>query len=496
MVLVCVAVAALLLAGSQHLLLRPDADGRMAVGVRTDAPSDVITPAQGGGDDPTSETSVATSALTESAASVAPSHGGAKLPVRDPRVLEVPAEDPEVDGAVYNASGVGFTSSVAWQGKCWYRVTNFCVVNGVLTLFHPRDQGEARGGSLRMCNEFSTRSQLIRLKYRSEPEPDVLPGPLLTKTQGWVLQFWCQDLFHMTLSLLPAFNTKQFLGDHPDIYVRIAKGKRKKSAFCRIKFGDPESYEHVRNPKWGGDNQFPFPGNPYWPFYEAISRDPWRIHPLYEKATAKRACYRTGAIDKLYIKDMTGAHAANYTEALKDIMRVPAATPRRCGKYRVTVIDRRGRTRRLTNIPEIVATINSDPEFHATPVALETLPIRDQLALMTNTDVLMGMHGNGITWLQFLAPGSVVIELIGVWYQPYAKLWGLKHLHSSMKNNMIFKQQGEYEAFPHNITEIRELLSAAKQHLRGTSCNVSAANAIGPSKLALDYLYSECTPHC
>lgn len=411
----------------------------------------------------------------------------------DSKLLEVPGEVAE-DGPIHNASGEGFHSTIQWRGKCWYRVTNFCVVRGELTMFHDPATGGVRGGSLRMCNEFSQHSNLIRLKYRSEPAPAVLPGPLLTKTQGWILQFWCQDLFHMTLSLLPAFNTKKWLGDHPDVYVRIAKGKRKKSAFCRIKFGHPQSYGVVRNPKWGGDHQFPFAGNPYWPFYQSISPDPWRIHPLYKGATAKTACYRNGAIDKLYVKDMTGEHAANYTRALREIMDVPVPAPRRCGKYRVTVIDRRGRTRRLTNIPQIVDHANGMGYFNATPVALETLPISEQLRLMTNTDVLLGMHGNGITWLQFLQPGAVVTELIGVWYQPYAKLWGLKHLHSSMGNNMDFKRGGEFIPFAHNMTEIDLLLRQAKEHLDKVTCGDHEPARPSPQKLEM--LYSECVPHC
>jgi hypothetical protein len=108
------------------------------------------------------------------------------------------------------------------------------------------------------------------------------------------------------------------------------------------------------------------------------------------------------------------------------------------------------------------------------------------------------MHGNGITWLQFLAPGSVVAELIGVWYQPYSKLWGLKHVHSSMGNNMDFKRQGEYVPFAHNLTEITNILAKAKAHLDSTSCpdDSGRVHEIGPSRQTLDHLYSECAPHC
>jgi hypothetical protein len=398
------------------------------------------------------------------------------------------------DNYALSGTTIPFISSVEWRGKCWYEVKNFCVVNGQLTMYHdPAQSSTARTHKLRACNEFSQHSNTIRIPYVSEPLPAQLPGPLYTKTKGWVLQFWCQDLFHMTLSLLPAFHTTFAVGEHPDVFIHIARGIRKhKSQFCRIKFGDPSNWEIVRNKKWGGDKQFPFAGNPYWPFYQLITPDPDRIFPLYKGATKKTTCYTDGVIDKVYLKDSLGLQARNYSDSMLTALRVVRGPPRQCRKYRLTMIDRRGRTRRLTNVPRIVD-IAAEKGFIAQSVALETLPIREQLRLMTSTDVLMGMHGNGMTWLQFLPPGSAVVELIGVWYTPYALLWGHKHFHSSMKNNMDFKRGGEFQPFAHNETEVAELLDQVLDYLESTSCQHQPYRQ--PNE-KLENLYKSCVPHC
>ena len=413
------------------------------------------------------------------------------------RLTEIIREDPEVDG-VDNATmnnPAGFYSSIKWRGKCWYDVKNFCVVNGQLTMFHDPQHGGARKGSLRMCNEFSQHSKTIELKYHSEPLPEKLPGPVLTKTKGWILQFWCQDLFHMTLTLMPAFQMLQQVGPHPDVFIRIAKGVRKnKSQYCRIKLGDPASFELVKNPKWGHDKQFPFAGNPYWPFYRLLTPDPHRILPLYKGATKKTVCYREGIIDKFYLKELTGLQARNYSDAQLQSFGVTKGERRKCGRYRVTLIDRRGRTRRLNNTDEMVATIEALENFKVRKVALELLPIRDQLHLMTETDILLGVHGNGLTWLQFLEAGSVVVELVGIFYTPYALLFGHTHLHSSMANNMPFKRNGEYVPFPANLTELSELMLKAKDKLDAVAC--ADGPAATPAVARLDTLYKSCAPYC
>ncbi|RNF11700.1 glycosyltransferase [Trypanosoma rangeli] len=398
-----------------------------------------------------------------------------------------------------SADGGAFITKIKRLSYCHYEVHNFCVDRGTLLFFHHPMQGtrKAKQG-LRACNEFSRHSPSIYIKYwsialsNSTLEP--LPAPLNTVTKGWILQFWCQDLFHMTLSLLPAFHTKRDVGQQDaDVYIRIARGIRRKGGYCNVKLGDPQNFENPRNIKYNQDHQFPFAGNPYWPFYRILTSRSEKIHPLKSGTSLQAACYQHGVIDKRYIKSMMGSEARNYSVSVLEMMGVPPGQPRPCGsKYRATMIDRRGRTRRLTNIPDIVQIMQS-MGFDSQVVAFETLPIREQLRIVTMTDLLIGVHGNGLMWLQFLPPGSAVIELVGVWYTPYTLLWGHSYFHSKDGNNPEYKQRGEYHPFAHNITEVRELLAKAKGALDRTRCGKTPFN---PPNEQLSNLYSSCAPHC
>ncbi|RNF25952.1 glycosyltransferase [Trypanosoma conorhini] len=398
-----------------------------------------------------------------------------------------------------SADGGPFITKLKRLSYCHYEVHNFCVDRGTLLFFHDPLQGARRvQRGLRACNEFSRHSPSIYIKYWSIPLPNStllpLPAPLNTVTKGWILQFWCQDLFHMTLSLLPAFQTKQDVGQHDaDVYIRIARGIRRKGGYCNVKLGDPRNFENPRNMKYGQDRQFPFAGNPYWPFYRILTNRPEKIHPLKSGQSLQAACYQHGVIDKRYIKSMMGAEAWNYSGRVLEMMGVPPGQPRPCGsRYRATVIDRRGRTRRLSNIPDIVQLVQG-MGFEPRVVAFETLPIREQLRIVTMTDLLIGVHGNGLMWLQFLPPGSAVIELVGVWYTPYALLWGHSYFHSRDWNNPEYKQRGEYHPFAHNMTEIGELLKKAKEALNRTRCGKTPFT---PPNKQLANLYFSCAPHC
>ena len=176
---------------------------------------------------------------------------------------------------------------------------------------------------------------------------------------------------------------------------------------------------------------------------------------------------------------------------------------RECKKYRVTIIDRRGKTRKLTNIPEIIKIAKSIPGYADVRSAqFEFLTLQQQISLIVDTDLLLGVHGNGLIWQQFLQHGSCLVELVHTWYQPYAKLFGHSYFHSSIKNNPYYKEHGEFVPFAHNETEIEDILRKAKSALDSTSCDASELEGEGVKPKVfdmderLDYMYKECAPHC
>ncbi|KAG8467517.1 hypothetical protein KFE25_000833 [Diacronema lutheri] len=76
---------------------------------------------------------------------------------------------------------------------------------------------------------------------------------------------------------------------------------------------------------------------------------------------------------------------------------------------RVTIVHRL-KNRRLLNI-EYVAWVLRDTGFDVTVVSLECMPLEAQLAVVSNSSTLLGVHGAGLTLGHALPPDALVIEL-------------------------------------------------------------------------------------
>eukprot|EP00659_Diplonema_papillatum_P020376 gene20376-31354_t len=386
----------------------------------------------------------------------------------------VPDLPPEVKAEHANESRYevpkDWASVARWRGHQWWTLTNFCVRDGKLILFD-RAQGVAQNASdpirsrkkrFPLYNEF-TRSK-NRLSYNIESVPHRLPGPLVDNP-AWILSFWCQDLFHSTLTLLPAFAIKQ--ANDSDIYVKICS-----KSPCKVKLGNQLDWSDPYNKMFPG-HQFFIPGNPYWSMYRAITDKPYRIRPMYPNQhynEGKTRCYREGILDKKWHITVSREEAVRYSATHLDnfgIKRVPRQC-RKAGGYRMTLINRQGKTRRLSNIQEVSEAALCHG-FNVSVVAFENFAIRDQIELVANTDLLVGMHGNGLIWTQFQEIGAYEIEIMGIWYERYAKLWGHGYNNTSTRDK--FGRKGnEYVPFEANMTEITLALARAKEHLDRTSC--------------------------
>jgi hypothetical protein len=76
---------------------------------------------------------------------------------------------------------------------------------------------------------------------------------------------------------------------------------------------------------------------------------------------------------------------------------------------RVTVVHRL-RNRRLTNIAYVAWALR-DAGFAVTLVSLECMPLEPQLAVVSNSTTLLGVHGAGLTLGHALPPDALVLEL-------------------------------------------------------------------------------------
>jgi len=352
-------------------------------------------------------------------------------------------------------------SVVVRQGRQWYYITNFCMKRGTLVLYDNRLK-KTKLRRLPLYHEFSRSKNLVR--FEKQPIPTRLDGPLVD-WPGWVLTFWCQDLFHTTLTMLPAHSIKRW--NNSDIYLKICP-----KSPCHVKLGSNYSWSDGYNPMFR-DKQFGgSPTYPFWSLYQALTDHPARIRPLgphsvYNNGTI---CYKEGLVDKRWFILPDRASAIDYANAHIHNLGVKRRR-RRCmkeGGYRLTLINRQSATRRLGNIQEVAEAARCHG-FDVAIVAFENLGLKEQIQIAANTDCLVGMHGNALIWTKFQERGAFEIEIMGAWYERYAKLFGSGYNHTKMYDK--FGQKGnEWEPFHANMTELTWALRNAKAHLDRMSC--------------------------
>jgi hypothetical protein len=76
-------------------------------------------------------------------------------------------------------------------------------------------------------------------------------------------------------------------------------------------------------------------------------------------------------------------------------------------KQHITFILRKG-TREITNIDEVKNQLKS---YCINYTYLEDLSIKKQIDIVANTDILIGVHGAGLTWCIFMKANSLLLEM-------------------------------------------------------------------------------------
>lgn len=97
--------------------------------------------------------------------------------------------------------------------------------------------------------------------------------------------------------------------------------------------------------------------------------------------------------------------------------------------------------RKLANSNEVVVALNKLENVEVTAIFLEDLTFKEQVELVAKTDVLIGVHGAGLTFAMLLPPEAIVIELVPRSHtnQPHfsamARWSGHKHHSFSVKGS-------------------------------------------------------------
>jgi len=122
---------------------------------------------------------------------------------------------------------------------------------------------------------------------------------------------------------------------------------------------------------------------------------------------------------------------------------------------RITILERRTKHRNIMNQGELVKILKQDKDISVQVEYFNfQVSFEQQLTIIHNTDILVGMHGAGLTHLLFLPDWAVVFELYSCededCYSNLARLRGVKYLTWEKMELLYPKDEGHHETLgPH-----------------------------------------------
>lgn len=81
-------------------------------------------------------------------------------------------------------------------------------------------------------------------------------------------------------------------------------------------------------------------------------------------------------------------------------------------KIRITFLERKTKYRQILNSDELIDELKKNDTYSVRSVRFErAMEFTDQLEIIRNTDILIGIHGAGLTHLLFLPKWATVFEM-------------------------------------------------------------------------------------
>ena len=215
-------------------------------------------------------------------------------------------------------------------------------------------------------------------------------------------------LFSCTLGAWAVLYEKGLLERYPDVKVAVLK-----SNFVPQRMGSHVSWNDTRSylSQYKSNNQ--------WALWGGVTSRPENVRTLREYAGR---CFSKAVVGHVPLYDVTPFHTSMFVRRVLRVAGVvrppPPLLKGPCAPPVVTVVERKANFH-IKNLAEVVdvATIALRAGGARRPavsvVVYETMPFVEQLAAATRTNVMIGTHGNGMTWVSFMPAGGTLIELWG-----------------------------------------------------------------------------------
>ena len=239
----------------------------------------------------------------------------------------------------------------------------------------------------------------------------------------------------------------------------------------------------------------------YWHMWSILADDPADVHALGDLLPA---CYDSGLLGGLPSTDVLPHEAQAFSRVLLAKLLLSEQHQQvACGVIRVLVVQRAQRYK-ILNIDDVVDQIKR--ELEAAPIkdadritqrvqrrvtvrvaSFENMTIRQQVELAASTDVLVGVHGNALSWSSMMPPSAAVVEL---WpNRPYNR----NYADFALRHNLAYfsvegRTNGCRARCPASFN-LREsgILSRVALHLDSVACHGEVFNTTDAFLLEKDH---------
>ncbi|KAH8376906.1 hypothetical protein KR093_002074 [Drosophila rubida] len=172
-----------------------------------------------------------------------------------------------------------------------------------------------------------------------------------------------------------------------------------------------------------------------------------------------------------------------FSEFILHRLQIPYQPPLATRKLRITYLSRRTRYRQVLNEAELLAQLEHNEDYAVQRVSYERqvfhLSFVDQLAITRNSDMLIGMHGAGLTHLLFLPNWACLFELYNCedpnCYKDLARLRGV-HYATWERSDLVYPEDeghhpeggahAKFTNYRFNAQEFSRLVAQAASQVR------------------------------
>ncbi|UYV74181.1 EOGT [Cordylochernes scorpioides] len=148
-------------------------------------------------------------------------------------------------------------------------------------------------------------------------------------------------------------------------------------------------------------------------------------------------------------------------------------------KIQVTLISRKTSFRKILNEDELIEAANRNPLLSMKKVVYENLSFQSQLQVTHNTDILVGMHGAGLTHMLFLPDWGSVFEIYHCddrnCYSDLARLRGVQYITWEKEDKVHPQDEGHHPSlgahakftnYRFDVKEFLRLLNQAVEYVQ------------------------------